>query len=66
MTLRYVISFPAGTDISQQQMHHFQERLKEAANAKEWRDIVLNEGGTITDVRRRVPIHIKHAQRWLR
>jgi hypothetical protein len=54
--IRYVISFPAEAKIRAEQMHYFAEMLKECANAREWRDIVLNEGATITDMRRTRPV----------
>jgi hypothetical protein len=54
--LRYVVSFPLGSDIRPEQMHYLAEKLKELADEKEWRDIVLNQGGTITDMRRARPV----------
>jgi len=54
--IRYVISFPAEAKIRADQMHYFAEMLKECANAREWRDIILNEGATIIDMRRQKPV----------
>lgn len=54
--IRYVISFPAGSNIRPEQMHYFAEMMKACADAPEWRDIVLNEGATITDMRRQRPV----------
>ena len=49
--IRYVVSFPVGSKIRAEQMHYFMEMLKENADAREWRDLILNEGGTIRDMR---------------
>jgi len=54
--IRYVISFPAGSNIRPEQMHYLAEKINECADASEWRDIVLNEGATITDMRRQGPV----------
>jgi hypothetical protein len=50
--IRYVISFPVEAHITEPFFREFVERLKEASEAHEWRDIVLTQGGTITDMRR--------------
>jgi len=49
--IRYVLSFPPNANITQQQFQHFREILKEAADAKEYRDICLSNGVKITDMR---------------
>jgi hypothetical protein len=64
--IRYVISFPAGTNVRPEQMQYFREYISKAASAREWKDVIISQGGTITDMRPRVPVHIKHAQRRLR
>jgi hypothetical protein len=53
--IRYVISFPVDARITPEFMQHFSERLKEAVNDREWRDIVMSSGGTITDMRHNRP-----------
>jgi tripartite-type tricarboxylate transporter receptor subunit TctC len=50
--IRYVISFPVEADIRPEQMRYLTEVFKEAADSREWRDFVINQGGTITDMRR--------------
>jgi len=50
--LRYVISYPVGANIRPEQMDYIVRMMKDCADTREWRDIVLNEGGTITDMRR--------------
>jgi hypothetical protein len=49
--LRYFITFPAGVHIRREQLEVFAAYIKEAANQKEWRDIVTMEGAILHDVR---------------
>ena len=67
--IRYVVSFPAEADMRPEQMHHLQRMLKECADDRQWRDLVINQGGTITDMRpgrSPKPVWVKNVQRRLR
>lgn len=64
--IRYLISFPPEAKISPEGMYYFREMISNAANAREWRDVILSQGATITDMRVRVPPRIRNAQRRLR
>jgi hypothetical protein len=46
--LRYVISFPG--DMTHQEMAALNEQLRQAAGSREWRDIIMNRGGTIKEL----------------
>ena len=50
--LRYLISFPS-ENIRPEQLEMFREYLKAAADDREWRDIIVTHGGTITDMRQK-------------
>jgi len=49
--IRYFITFPAGVAIRPEQLDEFRRYLKEAADDKEWRDIITNAAATLHDVR---------------
>ena len=49
--LRYFVTFPAGVRIQREQLEMFATYLKDAANAREWKDIVTGEGAILHDVR---------------
>jgi len=49
--LRYFITFPAGIFFNRSDLEVIREQLKDAANDREWRDIVATMGGTLHDVR---------------
>lgn len=44
--IRYVVSFPG--EMRMEWLHQLLQAVKEAADAREWRDVVLTNGGTIT------------------
>jgi hypothetical protein len=50
--IRYVVSYPVEANVRAEQMQMVMEMMKENADARDWRDIVLNQGGTIRDMRR--------------
>jgi tripartite-type tricarboxylate transporter receptor subunit TctC len=52
--IRYFVSFPVGAHVRPEQIQMLAEHLNKAADDREWRDIVVNEGATITDMRARV------------
>lgn len=63
MTLRWIVKF--NEDITASQAHHFQEILKEAADATEFRDIVLSSGGTLERapvIRKTTPAFVRRAR----
>jgi hypothetical protein len=49
--LRYFLTFPAGVHIRRDQLENIAEYIKDAANHKDWRDIVAMEGAILHDVR---------------
>jgi cytochrome c-type biogenesis protein CcmH/NrfG len=51
--LRYIVTFPTEARITQEAMHAFQQMLSEAADAREWRDVIVAHGCTVQDVRQR-------------
>jgi tripartite-type tricarboxylate transporter receptor subunit TctC len=55
LVIRYVISFPVEANIRAEFVQKLAAKLKEAVDDREWRDIVLNQGGTITDMRHNRP-----------
>jgi len=65
--IRYFISFPAESNITREGLEMVKDLLKHAESGRNWRDIVMNMGGTITDMRpKRSKVWVKNAQRRLR
>lgn len=56
--LRYVISFPG--NVTHAEMYALQERLREAAGSREWRDIIVSSGGTIKELRPRARRRLRY------
>lgn len=54
--IRYVITFPAEVYLTPERLRAFREMLSEAANDRQWRDMVISNGGTITDMRPARPV----------
>lgn len=54
--IRYVISYPVEARMYSEEMQHLQQMLKDCANDREWRDLIINRGGTITDMRCKRPV----------
>jgi hypothetical protein len=56
-------------NIRPEQAQHFAQMLREQANAREWRDVILTMGGTIKDMRpgrNPKPVWVKNVQKRLR
>lgn len=66
--IRYFISFPADVQISRQALEMLSEQMREAANDRQWRDLIVTMGGTIKDMRpsRTPKVWVKNAQRRLK
>ncbi len=60
--IRYVVSF--ADDLTPSTLYHIRQEIRAAADAREFRDVVLANGGTITDMRRpsRVPALVRRAK----
>ena len=65
--IRYLISFSPEVKIRPDELEMVRDLIKHAVNGRNWRDIVMNMGGTITDMRpKRSKVWVKNAQRRLR
>jgi hypothetical protein len=65
--IRYLISFPPEAKVTQRDLEMVRELIKHAVEGRNWRDIVMNMGGTITDMRpKRSKVWVKNVQRRLR
>ena len=49
--IRYFVSFPVEARVTPEDLHQIQEYLKQKADAEDWQDVIVNMGGTITDLR---------------
>jgi hypothetical protein len=67
--IRFVVSFPPESRVSQQALDILAEHMREATSDRQWRDLILTMGGTIKDMRTSrtaKPVWVKNAQRRLR
>lgn len=61
--IRYVVSFPG--NISKETLQLIRDQLSDAVGTPRWRDVILQNGGTIKDLRHgRVPsVRVRNAQK---